>query len=254
MHKNLFDLTGRRILITGSNGGIGYSLALGLAQHGATVILNGRNAEKLHAAAELLHKQGLSAEEARFDITDEAEVVGAVARLDPVGGVDVLINNAGIQRRISLEQVDLGTWNEVLLNNLTSAMLVSREIAKRMIQKRAGKIINICSLMSDIGRITTGPYTASKGGLKMLTKAMCADWAQYNVQINSIGPGYFITEMTQVLADNPQFDAWVKARTPAQRWGKPEELVGSAVFLSSAASDFVNGQMIYVDGGMISVL
>ncbi len=254
MHKNLFDLSGRRILITGSNGGIGYSLALGLAQHGATAILNGRNAEKLHAAAELLRKQGLSAEEARFDITDEAEVVGAIARLDPVGGVDVLINNAGIQRRISLEQVDLGTWNEVLLNNLTSAMLVSREIAKRMIQKRAGKIINICSLMSDLGRITTGPYTASKGGLKMLTKAMCADWAQYNIQINSIGPGYFITEMTQVLADNPQFDAWVKARTPAQRWGKPEELVGSAAFLSSAASDFVNGQMIYVDGGMISVL
>ena len=216
--------------------------------------MNGRNAEKLHAAAELLRKQGLSAEEARFDITDEAEVVGAIARLDPVGGVDVLINNAGIQRRISLELVDLGTWNEVLLNNLTSAMLVSREIAKRMIQKRAGKIINICSLMSDLGRITTGPYTASKGGLKMLTKAMCADWAQYNIQINSIGPGYFITEMTQVLADNPEFDTWVKARTPAQRWGKPEELVGSAVFLSSAASDFVNGQMIYVDGGMISVL
>jgi gluconate 5-dehydrogenase len=254
MHKNLFDLTGRRILITGSNGGIGYSLALGLAEHGATVILNGRNGEKLHAAAELLRKQGLSAEEARFDITDEAEVASGIALLDSPGGVDVLINNAGIQRRISLEQVDLKTWNEVLLTNLTSAMLVSREIAKRMIEKRAGKIINICSLMSDLGRITTGPYTASKGGLKMLTKAMCADWAQYNIQINSIGPGYFITEMTQVLADNPQFDAWVKARTPAQRWGKPEELVGSAVFLSSAASDFVNGQMIYVDGGMISVL
>jgi gluconate 5-dehydrogenase len=254
MHKNLFDLTGRRILITGSNGGIGYSVALGLAEHGATVILNGRNGEKLHAAAELLRDQGLSAEEARFDITDEAEVASGIALLDSPGGVDVLINNAGIQRRISLEQVDLKTWNEVLLTNLTSAMLVSREIAKRMIEKRAGKIINICSLMSDLGRITTGPYTASKGGLKMLTKAMCADWAQYNIQINSIGPGYFITEMTQVLADNPQFDSWVKARTPAQRWGKPEELVGSAVFLSSAASDFVNGQMIYVDGGMISVL
>ncbi|MBV8353321.1 MAG: SDR family oxidoreductase [Verrucomicrobia bacterium] len=254
MHKNLFDLTGRRILITGSNGGIGHSLALGLAQHGATVILNGRSAAKLHAAAELLREQGLSAEEARFDITDEAEVADAIARLDPLGGVDVLMNNAGIQRRISLEHVDLETWNEVLLTNLTSAMLVSREIAKRMIQKRAGKIINVCSLMSDLGRITTGPYTAAKGGLKMLTKAMCADWAQYNIQINAIGPGYFITEMTQVLADNPEFDAWVKSRTPARRWGKPEELVGSAVFLSSAASDFVNGQIIYIDGGMISVL
>lgn len=254
MHKSLFDLSGRRILITGSNGGIGHSLAIGLAQHGATVILNGRNAAKLHAAAELLRQQGLSAEEARFDITDEADVADAIARLDPLGGVDVLFNNAGIQRRVSLEHVDLETWNEVLLTNLTSAMLVSREIAKRMIQKRAGKIVNVCSLMSDLGRPTTGPYTAAKGGLKMLTKAMCADWAQYNIQVNAVGPGYFITEMTQVLADNPEFDAWVKSRTPSRRWGKPEELIGSAVFLSSAASDFVNGQIIYVDGGMISVL
>jgi gluconate 5-dehydrogenase len=254
MLKNLFDLSGRRILVTGSNRGIGNSLALGLAQHGATIILNGRNPDKLRAAAEDLRQQGLMAEEARFDVTNEEEVVKGIALLDTVGGVDVLINNAGIQRRITLEKVDLETWNEVLQANLTSAMLVSREVGKRMIGKRAGKIINICSLMSDVGRITTGPYTAAKGGLKMLTKAMCADWAQYNIQINSIAPGYFITEMTQVLADNPQFDAWVKSRTPAQRWGRPEELVGSAVFLSSAASDFVNGQMVCVDGGMISVL
>jgi gluconate 5-dehydrogenase len=254
MLKNLFDLSGRRILVTGSNGGIGYSLALGLAQHGACVILNGRSAEKLHAAAERLRGQGLAAEEARFDVSDESEVSGGVALLDSQGGVDVLVNNAGIQRRVSLEKVDLETWNEVLKTNLTSAMLVSREVAKRMIDKRAGKIINVCSLMSDVGRITTGPYTSAKAGLKMLTKAMCADWAQYNIQINAIGPGYFITEMTQVLADRPEFDAWVKARTPAQRWGRPEELVGAAVFLSSAASNFVNGQMIYVDGGMISVL
>jgi gluconate 5-dehydrogenase len=254
MFKNLFDLTGRRILVTGSNGGIGHSLALGLAQHGATVILNGRNPDKLRSATENLLRQGLLAEEARFDVTNEKEVVEGIAMLDSMGGVDVLINNAGIQRRISLEKIDLDTWNEVLQTNLTSAMLVSREVGRRMIQKRAGKIINICSLMSEVGRITTGPYTAAKGGLKMLTKALCADWGQYNIQINAIGPGYFITEMTQVLADNPQFDAWVKARTPAQRWGKPEELVGSAVFLSSPASDFVNGQMICVDGGMISVL
>jgi gluconate 5-dehydrogenase len=254
MLKNLFDLSGRRILVTGSNGGIGYSLALGLAEHGACVILNGRSAEKLHAAAERLRSQGLAVGEARFDVTDESEVADGVARLDSQGGVDVLVNNAGIQRRVSLEKVDLVTWNEVLKTNLTSAMLVSKEVAKRMIEKRAGKIINVCSLMSDVGRITTGPYTSAKGGLKMLTKAMCADWAQYNIQINAIGPGYFITEMTQVLADRPEFDAWVKARTPAQRWGRPEELVGAAVFLSSAASNFVNGQMIYVDGGMISVL
>jgi gluconate 5-dehydrogenase len=254
MHKNLFDLSQRRILVTGSNGGIGHSLAIGLAQHGATVILNGRRADKLHAAAEILRNQGLNAEEARFDITNESEVIAAFETLDSAGGVDVLINNAGIQRRISLEKVDVATWNEVLLTNLTSAMLVSREASRRMIQKRAGKIINICSLMSDFGRTTTGPYTAAKGGLKMLTKAMCADWAQYNLQINAIGPGYFITEMTQVLADNPEFDAWVKNRTPARRWGRPEELVGSAVFFSSTASDFVNGQILYIDGGMVSVL
>ena len=254
MFKNPFDLHGRRILVTGSNGGIGYSLAFGLAQHGATVILNGRSPEKLHAAAENLRRQGLSAEEARFDVTDEADVARGVALLDSCGGVDVLVNNAGIQRRVSLEKVDLETWNEVLKTNLTSAMLVSREIAKRMIEKRAGKIINVCSLMSDLWRVTTGPYTAAKGGLKMLTKAMCADWAQYNLQINAIGPGYFITEMTQVLADKPEFDAWVKARTPAQRWGRPDELVGAAVFFSSAASDFVNGQILYVDGGMFAVL
>jgi gluconate 5-dehydrogenase len=254
MTKNLFDLSQRRILVTGSNGGIGHSLAAGLAQHGATVILNGRRADKLHAAAETLRGQGLNVEEARFDITNELEVVTAFEALDSAGGVDVLINNAGIQRRISLEKVDLATWNEVLLTNLTSAMLVSREASKRMIQKRAGKIINICSLMSEVGRTTTGPYTAAKGGLKMLTKAMCADWAQYNIQINAIGPGYFITEMTQVLADNPEFDAWVKNRTPARRWGRPEELVGSAVFFSSSASDFINGQILCIDGGMISVL
>jgi gluconate 5-dehydrogenase len=254
MTKNLFDLSQRRILVTGSNGGIGHSLAIGLAHHGATVILNGRRADKLHAAAETLRGQGLKVEEARFDITNEVEVVSAFDALDSAGGVDVLINNAGIQRRISLEKVDLATWNEVLLTNLTSAMLVSREASKRMIQKRAGKIVNICSLMSEVGRTTTGPYTTAKGGLKMLTKAMCADWAQYNIQINAIGPGYFITEMTQVLADNPEFDAWVKNRTPARRWGRPEELVGSAVFFSSSASDFINGQILYIDGGMISVL
>src|SRR3984893_8289510 len=167
MFKNLFDLTGRRILVTGSNGGIGNSLALGLAQHGATVILNGRRPDKLHAATEHLRRQGLSAEEARFDVTNEEEVLNGVALLDTTGGVDVLVNNAGIQRRISLEKVDLDTWNEVLQTNLKERMVLVAEVSKRMIERKAGKIINICSLMSDLGRITTGPYTAAKGGLKM---------------------------------------------------------------------------------------
>ena len=150
--------------------------------------------------------------------------------------------------------MSLPVWNEVIQANLTSAMIVSREVARNMIGRQKGKIINVCSLMSDYARTTTGPYTAAKGGLKMLTKVMCADWAQFNIQINAIGPGYFITEMTQVLADNPEFDAWVKQRTPARRWGLPSELAGVAVFLSSDASSFVNGQILYVDGGMSAVL
>ena len=166
----------------------------------------------------------------------------------------MLVNNAGIQRRVSLEKLSLETWNEVLTTNLTSAMLVSRAVAQGMMKRKSGKIINICSLMSDVGRTTTGAYTAAKGGLKMLTKAMCADWAQHNLQINAIGPGYFATEMTKPLVENPEFNAWVVGRTPAKRWGNPEELIGAAVFLSSQASSFVNGQIIYVDGGMLAVL
>ena len=153
-----------------------------------------------------------------------------------------------------LDEISLETWSEVIQTNLTSAMLVSREVVKGMIARKRGKIINICSVMSDFARTTTGPYTAAKGGLKMLTKVMCADWAQFNIQIDAIGPGYFITEMTQVLADNPDFDAWVKQRTPAKRWGIPSELVGAAVFLSSDASSFVNGQILYIDGGMTAAL
>jgi gluconate 5-dehydrogenase len=254
MNGNLFDLSGRRILITGSNGGLGFELARGLAQHGARVILNGRNPDKLQSAVKTLQSEDLAAEGSAFDVTDEAGIRAAVAELESSGPIDCLVNNAGIQRRVRLDEVDLATWQEVLTTNLTSAMLVSREVAKRMIPRKAGKIVNICSLMSDLGRITTGPYTAAKGGLKMLTKAMCADWAQFNIQVNAVGPGYFITEMTQVLADNPAFDAWVKDRTPSRRWGQPAELAGATVFFCSEASSFINGQIVYVDGGMLAVL
>ncbi|MGA7213572.1 MAG: SDR family oxidoreductase [Terrimicrobiaceae bacterium] len=254
MKKSLFDLAARRILITGSNGGLGFELARGLAGHGARVVLNGRNPQKLEQAVEKLRAEGLTAEGSAFDVTDEAGICRAVADLEASGPIDCLVNNAGIQRRVRLDELECATWHEVLNTNLTSAMLVSREVAKRMIPRKAGKIVNICSLMSDVGRITTGPYTAAKGGLKMLTKAMCADWAQFNIQVNAVGPGYFITEMTQVLADNPEFDAWVKDRTPSKRWGYPAELAGATVFFCSEASSFINGQIIYVDGGMISVL
>jgi gluconate 5-dehydrogenase len=254
MNRNLFDLQGKRILVTGSNGGIGYTIAQGLAQHGANIILNGRDEQKLERAAESLRMQGFQIETSRFDVTIESEIEAAILDLETRGSLDVLINNAGIQRRVSLENLSLETWNEVLTTNLTSAMLVSKTVAKGMIAQKSGKIINICSLMSDVARTTTGAYTAAKGGLRMLTKAMCADWAQHNLQINAIGPGYFATEMTKPLVENQEFNAWVVGRTPAKRWGQPEELIGAAVFFSSSASNFVNGQILYVDGGMISVL
>ncbi len=172
----------------------------------------------------------------------------------PARPIDILVNNAGIQRRGRLEEFDRATWQTVLDTNLTSAFLVSRQVVKAMIARKAGKIINICSLMSEVGRQTTGPYTASKGGLKMLTKAMAAEWGSHNIQANGIGPGYFLTEMTQPLADDPEFDGWVKKRTPARRWGLPEELIGTAIYLASPASNFVNGQVIYVDGGILASL
>jgi gluconate 5-dehydrogenase len=254
MIATLFNLEGQRILITGSNGGIGLEIARGLAQHGANVILNGRDSDKLEAAAERLRTDGHMVETSRFDVTNENEVNAAIAELESRGPIFGLINNAGIQRRVRLESVTLEVWNEVLLTNLTSAMLVSRAVASGMIIRKRGKIVNICSLMSDLGRTTTGPYTAAKGGLKMLTRAMCADWAKDNLQINAIGPGYFATEMTAPLVNDESFNAWVCSRTPAGRWGNPEELIGAAVFLCSSASNFINGQIIYVDGGMLAVL
>lgn len=244
-------LEGKRILITGSSSGLGFELAKGLARAGAAITLNGRRPEKLAAAAEQLQRDSSRVSSVCFDVTREDDVRRGVAEAGPI---DVLVNNAGIQLRGPLEHFSLAAWNEVLNANLTSCFLVAREVVGGMIERRSGKIINICSLMSDLGRPTTGPYTASKGGLKMLTKAMCADWARYNIQINGIAPGYFITEMTQKLADDSEFDAWVKKRTPAGRWGDPAELVGAAVFLSSESSSFVNGQILCVDGGMSSVL
>jgi gluconate 5-dehydrogenase len=254
MSQNLFGLHDQRILITGSNGGIGLEIAHGLARHGATVILNGRDPDKLEAAAGRLRDEGLAVETSRFDVTSEFEVNAAISDLEAIGPIAALVNNAGIQRRVRLELVTLEIWNEVLSTNLTSAMLVSRAVAPGMIARRRGKILNICSLMSDLGRTTTGPYAAAKGGLKMLTRAMCADWAGHNLQVNAIGPGYFATEMTAPLVNDETFNAWVCSRTPAGRWGDPKELIGAAVFFCSGASDFVNGQILFVDGGMSAVL
>jgi gluconate 5-dehydrogenase len=255
MTSPLFDLSGRTALVTGSSRGLGRAIAQGLAEAGAAVILNGVDAGRLEAAAAEMRAAGHEAAEAGFDVTDEAAVVDAFARFDADGRtVDILVNNAGIQLRKPMVELSVAEWQRVIDTNLTSAFVVGREAARRMIGRGRGKIVNIGSLTSELARATVSPYTVAKGGIKMLTKAMAAEWGEHGIQANAIGPGYMITDMNQALIDDPKFDAWVKGRTPARRWGRPDELAGTAVFLASAASDYVNGQIIYVDGGMISVL
>jgi gluconate 5-dehydrogenase len=230
-------------------------MARGLGQAGATLVLNGRDEEKLENAVSVFSGEGLTVSGYAFDVTDE-EKIGAKIRLieKEVGPIQILVNSAGIQRRGPLESIEETTWREVIDINLTGVFLVSKHVAHRMIARKSGKIINICSLMSEYGRPTTGPYAASKGGVKMLTKAMAVEWAKYNIQVNGIGPGYFLTPMTKPLAEDPKFDTWIRSRTPAGRWGDPPELVGTAVYLASSASDFVTGQIIYVDGGILAAL
>jgi gluconate 5-dehydrogenase len=254
MTNPLFDLTGRTALVTGSSQGLGFALARGLAA-GAALVLNGRDAKKLEAAAATLRAGGTRVSTAAFDVTDSTAVADGVGRIEKeFAPIDILINNAGIHRRAPLLEMTDSQWREVLETNLTSAFFVARAVAPRMIARGGGKIVNICSLMSEAGRPTTGNYAAAKGGLKMLTRAMAVEWAKHGLQINGIGPGYFATELTKPLVENPEFNAWLCKRTPAGRWGQPEELVGAAVFLSATASNFVNGQILYVDGGLLAGL
>jgi gluconate 5-dehydrogenase len=242
-------------LITGATQGIGLAIARGLAQAGALVVINARNAEKLERAVATLAQEGLNVSGCRFDLLNGAEVRERVAVLEQeVGGIDILVNNAGIQRRSSLEQFDETMWREVLDTNITALFLVTKQVVKGMIARKSGKIINICSVMSEVSRPNIGAYTASKGGVRQLTKSMAVEWAKHNIQSNGIGPGYFLTEMNRPLIEDQKFNAWVCERTPAGRWANPAELVGTAVFLASRASDFVNGQIIYVDGGMLAAL
>ncbi|MFN7023876.1 MAG: SDR family oxidoreductase [Pseudorhizobium sp.] len=255
MTNPLFSLAGRTALVTGSSRGLGLAIARGLAEAGAAVVLNGVNAERLEETAAALRAEGFSVSSAAFDVTDEAAVVATFERFDSEGvAIDILVNNAGIQYRKPIVELDLANWNRVIDTNLTSAFLVSREAAKRMLPRKHGKVVNIGSLMSGLGRATVAPYTAAKGGIKTLTQAMAAEWAEHGIQANAIGPGYMLTDMNQALIDNVEFDSWVKGRTPSRRWGRPDELIGAAVFLASDASNYVNGQIIYVDGGMSAVL
>lgn len=256
MKTSPFDLSGRTALITGSVRGIGFAFAQGLAEAGARVILNGRSEESLAAAVTRLTDLGHAAECSLFDVVDEAAVAAAFAALDERGiAVDILINNAGIQFRKPMVDLALADWQRVIDTNLTGAFIVAREAARRMIARGGGgKIINIGSLTSEAARATVAPYTAAKGGIKMLTRAMAAEWARFDIQANAIGPGYIATDMNAALLQDAAFDAWVKSSNPAQRWGQPEELTGTAVYLASSASNYVNGQIIYVDGGWLAVL
>jgi len=256
MSHPLFDLHGRTALVTGSSRGLGFSIAEGLAEAGAKVVLNGMDPARLERSVELLREKGHQVEAAAFDVSEEAAVLRAFADFDRDGiEVDVLVNNAGIQYRKPIVELELQDWERVLRGNLTSAFLVGREAARRMIARgRGGKVINIGSVTCEAARATIAPYVTSKGGIRMLTRAMAAEWASHNIQVNAIGPGYMATEMNTALLENAEFDAWVKGRTPARRWGRPEELSGTAIYLASAASNFMSGQIIYVDGGMLAVL
>jgi gluconate 5-dehydrogenase len=255
MSLQLFNLEGRTALVTGSAQGIGLALAEGLSRAGARVVLNGRDAGRLESAAAGLRADGAAVATAAFDVTDQEAVDAGIERIErEIGPLDIVVNNAGIQRRAPLESYAATTWHELMRANLDSVFYVGQAAAKRMIPRGHGKIINIASLQSEAARYGIAPYTAAKGAVKNLTKGMCTDWARHGLQVNAIGPGYFATPLNQALIDDPLFDDWLKKRTPAGRWGRTEELQGAVIFLASAASDFVNGQVIYVDGGVLATL
>jgi gluconate 5-dehydrogenase len=252
----LFDISGRRALVTGASRGIGYALARGLLAAGCVVVVNSRDPDGLASAAERLAAEtGGTVHPVPFDVTDAPDVARGVARAEQLAGpLDILVNNAGMQHRVPLHEFPDDAWHQLLETNLTSAFLVGRAVARGMISRGSGKIVNICSLQSELGRPGIAPYAATKGGLKMLTKGMCADWGGLGLQINGIGPGYIETELTRPLRDDPEFDAWVRRRTPAGRWGSTTDIVGALRYLVAPASDFVNGQILYVDGGMLAVV
>ena len=250
-----FDLSGRLALVTGSSAGIGLGIARALGQAGAALVLNGRNAAPLRAAAQQLRGEGLAVHEYGFDVTDREAVIASVDAIEKdVGPIEILVNNAGIQRRGPLEDYEAATWHELIRANLDSVFFVGQAVARKMIPRRRGRIINICSVQSELGRPGIAPYTASKGAVKMLTKGMAIDWGRHGLNVNGLGPGYFATELNEALVKDEKFSGWLVDRTPSGRWGRIEELGGAAVFLASDASSFVNGHVLYVDGGVTARL
>lgn len=254
--KNLFDLTGKVALVTGATHGLGMAMAKGLAQHGATLVVNGHTPSKMDEALKQYSALGVSAKGYLFDVTDEKEVNEAISKIEAeVGPIDILVNNAGIIKRIPAEDMEIADFRKVIDVDLVSPFLMSKSVSKSMMARGGGKIINICSMMSELGRDTLSAYASAKGGLKMLTRNLATEWARHNIQVNGIGPGYFATEQTAAIRYNghPMND-FIIQRTPAGKWGDPDDLIGAVVFLSSKASDFVNGQILYVDGGILATI
>jgi len=252
----LFSLKGKRALVTGATHGLGMAMAKGLGSAGATLIISGHSEDKMIAALAAYKKDGLQAHGYLFDVTREAEVKDNITRIEKeVGPIDILVNNAGIIKRIPAIDMEVADFQEVINVDLVAPFSVAKHAAKGMVSRMSGKIINICSMMSELGRNTVTAYAAAKGGLKMLTRNLATEWAKYNIQVNGIGPGYFATEQTAPIrvAGHP-FNEFIVSRTPAGRWGNPDDLQGAAVFLASAASDFVNGQILYVDGGILATI
>ena len=255
MSSGLFNLNGKRALITGSSQGIGFALAKGLAAAGVEIVLNGRNAEKLASAAKALEADGTKTHQLEFDATDHTAVREAVDGFESASGaIDILVNNAGMQHRTALQDFPPEAFEQLLQTNIASVFHVGQAVARHMIGRERGKIINIASVQSALARPGIAPYTATKGAVTNLTKGMATDWAKHGLQCNAIAPGYFDTPLNAALVADPEFSAWLTNRTPAGRWGQVEELVGACIFFASDASSFVNGHTLYVDGGITASL
>ena len=257
MSQILFDITGKVALVTGSTHGLGMSMAMGLGKAGAIIVVNGNSSqEKIDKAVELYKAAGINAVGYKFNVANEAQVIENIKKIETeVGNIDILVNNAGIIKRTPLAEMEVEDFKQVIDIDLVSPFIVSKHVIKGMMARKAGKIINICSMMSELGRNTVGAYAAAKGGLVMLTKNMATEWARFGVQVNGIGPGYFATSQTApIRVDGHPFNDFIVNRTPAKKWGDPNDLAGAAVFLSSKASDFVNGHILYVDGGILATI
>jgi gluconate 5-dehydrogenase len=257
MSQALFDINGKVALVTGSTHGLGMAMAMGLGKAGATIVVNGNSSqEKIDNAVSEYKKAGVNAVGYKFNVANEKDVIGAIKRIETeVGNIDILVNNAGIIKRTPLVEMEVDDFKQVIDIDLVSPFIVSKHVVKGMMERKQGKIINICSMMSELGRNTVGAYAAAKGGLVMLTKNMATEWARFNIQVNGIGPGYFPTSQTApIRVDGHPFNDFIVNRTPAAKWGDPNDLAGAAIFLASKASDFVNGHILYVDGGILATI